>query len=155
VNIVYAGQPLESGRQYFWKVRIRDEHGILSAWSGPASWTMGLLDDKDWQGQWIGAEDKVPNQPRHFFAAVERNAAAAITPAGAPALYLRREATLPETSAARDRLRVRLGYFEFYLNGKRVGDRVMDPIFTDYSRPGRHVTFDVTALLQAGPNAWA
>ncbi|HWD93746.1 MAG TPA: glycoside hydrolase family 78 protein [Verrucomicrobiae bacterium] len=54
VNIVYAGKPLASGEQCFWKVRIWDGKGEASAWSVPASWSVGLLEPGDWQGQWIG-----------------------------------------------------------------------------------------------------
>lgn len=42
VNIVYAGKPLASGQECFWKVRVWDKSGN-SQWSEPASWSMGLL----------------------------------------------------------------------------------------------------------------
>src|SRR5207302_10906020 len=29
-----------------------------SDWSSPAQWTMGLLDPIDWQGKWIGRDEK-------------------------------------------------------------------------------------------------
>jgi len=54
VNIVYSGSPLASGRECFWKVKVWDKNGGESAWSTPASWSMGLLEPSDWQGQWIG-----------------------------------------------------------------------------------------------------
>lgn len=55
-NIVYAGKPLASGAQCFWKVRVWDKLGQASAWSKPARWSMGLLDQGDWRGKWIGWE---------------------------------------------------------------------------------------------------
>ena len=36
VHIVYDGEPLESGMACFWKVRVKDEKGVLSSWSTPA-----------------------------------------------------------------------------------------------------------------------
>ncbi len=54
VNIPYAGKPLTSGEPCFWKVRIWDRNGRASDWSAPASWSMGLPDQTDWQGKWIG-----------------------------------------------------------------------------------------------------
>ena len=66
IQIPYRGQPLKSSQQVFWKVRVWDKDGKASAWSQPASWTMGVLNDADrpspggfgvagWQAQWIGA----------------------------------------------------------------------------------------------------
>ena len=56
VHVVYTGKPLASGLECFWKVRVKDENGVTSAWSRPARWTMGLLDKSDWQGKWIGTD---------------------------------------------------------------------------------------------------
>jgi alpha-L-rhamnosidase len=56
VNIAYSGKPLTSGVQCFWKVRIWDTKGRVSAWSAPAVWSMGLLEQGDWRGQWIGLD---------------------------------------------------------------------------------------------------
>jgi len=52
--IVYAGRGLVSGQVCHWKVRVWDKDGKVSGWSEPAFWSMGLLDQKEWQGQWIG-----------------------------------------------------------------------------------------------------
>ncbi len=53
VHIVYAGKPLTSKMQCFWKVRTWDTRDMPSVWSEPAKWTMGLLDKSDWGAQWI------------------------------------------------------------------------------------------------------
>src|ERR1017187_8147989 len=67
VNVPYAGKSLESGQKCFWKVQVADDHGVLSAWSIPAGWTMGLMDAADWKAQWIGTDQesgKGPGTPR-------------------------------------------------------------------------------------------
>ncbi len=46
-----------------------------------------------------------------------------------------------------------LGYYELYLNGRRVGDHVLDPVVTQYDRRARYVTYDITGLLKKGRNA--
>lgn len=55
VLVPYAGRPLASHAECFWKVRVWDAPGRPSAWSKPARWTMGLLEPADWRGaRWIG-----------------------------------------------------------------------------------------------------
>ena len=56
IQVDYAGQPLESRAQCFWKVRVWDKDGKVSGWSKPALWTMGLLHAEDWQAKWIGRD---------------------------------------------------------------------------------------------------
>ena len=46
-----------------------------------------------------------------------------------------------------------LGDYELFLNGKRVGDQVMAPGWTDYRERVMYQTYDVTALVANGKNA--
>ncbi|MDQ8183138.1 family 78 glycoside hydrolase catalytic domain [Pelagicoccus sp. SDUM812005] len=46
-----------------------------------------------------------------------------------------------------------LGYSEPYLNGKKVGDHVLDPGQTDYPNIAHYQAWDVAEHLQAGTNA--
>ncbi|MBS1850516.1 MAG: glycoside hydrolase family 78 protein [Acidobacteria bacterium] len=57
VHVEYAGKPLQSGRDYWWKVRVWDQHGTASAWSEPSHWGMGLLNAGDWKAKWIRHPD--------------------------------------------------------------------------------------------------
>ena len=59
--IEYAGKPLKSEQQCWWKVRVWDQEGKVSHWSEPALWTMGILKPSDWKGRWIGATEKLSN----------------------------------------------------------------------------------------------
>lgn len=52
-QIHYAGKPLGSRLFACWKVRVWDTAGLLSAWSDPAQWEMGLLNQSDWHADWI------------------------------------------------------------------------------------------------------
>ena len=52
-QIAYAGKPLASQIQCWWKVKSWDGNDNPSSWSTPAGWTMGLLDKTDWQAHWI------------------------------------------------------------------------------------------------------
>lgn len=48
-----------------------------------------------------------------------------------------------------------LGLYELHLNGKRVGDHLLAPEWTDYQKRNRYQVYDVTALIQKGDNALA
>jgi alpha-L-rhamnosidase len=57
VLLPYNGKPLVSREECFWKVRVWDKDGKVSAWSRPALWTMGILMPADWDGaKWIGLD---------------------------------------------------------------------------------------------------
>ncbi len=45
-----------------------------------------------------------------------------------------------------------LGLYEFHLNGRRVGDRLLAPEWTSYRQRVQYQTYDVTDLLRAGDN---
>ena len=67
-QVKYRGKALESGHQYYWKVRVWDEKGNASAWSQMASWSTGLLNKQDWKAKWIGAApQQVPMEDRFYF----------------------------------------------------------------------------------------
>jgi len=46
-----------------------------------------------------------------------------------------------------------LGYYELRLNGKKVGDRVLDPPYTNFGKRVLYSTYDVTDQLKQGKNA--
>ena len=46
-----------------------------------------------------------------------------------------------------------LGYYEAYLNGRRVGDHVLDPAWTNFHKRAFYVTYDVTGMIRRGGNA--
>jgi alpha-L-rhamnosidase len=69
-----------------------------------------------------------------------------------PGRYLRRT-FIVKTNIAKARLyATALGVYEASLNGHRVGDRLLDPGWTDYTKRVMVQTFDVTQLLVRGTN---
>ena len=137
LHIPYAGRPLKSSQQVFWKVRVWDQDGRVSAWSRQAAWTMGLLEEADWRGKWISAP----------------GAASAEHPRGWQSLLLRREFDL-KRGVKRALCHVcGLGQYELRLNGQKAGEDLLSPGWTKYDKTCLYETRDVTALLKPGPNA--
>src|ERR1017187_3409212 len=124
LHVVYAGKALGSSQRCYWKVRAWDKDGKASAYSRPASWDMGLLSPQDWQGQWIDRTTDTNSLP-------------------AP-LLLRAFTLDGKIKQARPYV-CGLGYYELHLNGKKVGDHLLDPGYTRYDKRALYVTYDVTA----------
>lgn len=127
--VAYAGAPLASSQQVFWKARAWDRAGLPAAWSAVSSWTMGVLAASDWKGSWIAA------------------------PNATESLLLRRE-FLVGAGLRRAVLHVcGLGQYEARIDGARVGEDFLSPGWTDYDKTTLYDTHDVTALVREGRNA--
>lgn len=136
-QIVYAGQPLYARQVVYWKVRAWDSAGQPSAWSTPASWSMGLLQPADWgEAKWIGDATPAPEGYDPLPAPVLRKVFACDAPAV-------KRATAYVTA---------LGVYELWLNGRRVGDHLLAPEWTDYRQRVQYQTYDVTKQVQGGDN---
>lgn len=129
VNISYEGSALTSGEKCYWKVRCWDKDDKASAYSKPASFEMGLLNQSDWEGKWIGADVSI----------------------SAP--LLRKEFEITKKVKRARAYISGLGWYELYINGKKVGDHVLDPATTDYAKRILYATYDVTDMLKEGSNA--
>jgi len=139
LHVAYGGKPLASHAVCWWKVRVWDQAGNVSAWSTPARWTMGLLDAKDWSARWIGwdgGDETGGSNHRRL-----------------PARMLRREFKVSKEVRRATAYVCGLGFFDLHLNGQRVGDHLMDPALTGYDRRACYVTFDVTRVVHSGDNA--
>ena len=71
-------------------------------------------------------------------------------PAGDRALMLRKEIVLSKEPVRATAYVCGLGYNELHINGRKVGDHVLDPGFTAYNERVLYLGYDVTPLLQAG-----
>ncbi|MBN2508289.1 MAG: family 78 glycoside hydrolase catalytic domain [Verrucomicrobia bacterium] len=140
VHVAYGGERLRAGQRVWWKVRVWDADGAGSDYSAPAWWEMALLGPADWRAAWMARRATGPIPEEKAFD-------------DHPAPLFRKEFTL-DKEVARARVYVSgLGYYELRLNGERVGDHVLDPGWTDYSKRVLYSTYDVTAQLVRGRNA--
>jgi hypothetical protein len=131
--IPYAGAPLRSFQRVWWKVRVWDAAGAASAWSDPTEFTMAVTDRKDWHASWIAyPESKLSSGPLPIF---------------------RKEFSLPAAPTRALAFISGMGFHELRINGAKVGDHVLAPAWTNYRDSVLYETYDVRALLKAGPNA--
>ncbi|MCU0782607.1 MAG: glycoside hydrolase family 78 protein [Verrucomicrobia bacterium] len=145
VNVIYAGQPLGSRQQCYWKVRVWDKAGKASSWTKPASWAMGLLETADWQAGYISFRDTAP---------VHKDSKTLFLP---PARQYRKEFAAAKPVKRATIYSTALGIYELYLNGQRVGDAFFAPGWTDYHQRAYYWTYDVTPMIKKGDNtlgAW-
>ena len=132
-RVEYNGKPLTSRQECWWQVRTQDKDGNLSRWSEPGFWRMGLLDSSDWKAQWIGA----PWQGEEALPKPVGGPDARLTEMPPPAPLFRKEFSVDKKVTKAVAFVTGLGYFELYLNGKKVGDDVLVPNQTNYGkRPG-------------------
>ncbi|MCC8407448.1 glycoside hydrolase family 78 protein [Mucilaginibacter sp. UR6-1] len=152
-QVIYGGKPLSSRKQVYWKVMVWDEKNIVSGWSKTASWRMGLLQPADWQAKWIGEmRDPQPDSAITY-----------------PAPFFRKAFTVKKKIKRATAYVSGLGFYELYINGKKIGDQVLAPAVTNYdNRPLKKLlypyddqsrqrvlynAFDVTNYLIRNDNA--
>lgn len=146
VNIRYAGKPLASGQQVWWRVQVFDQAGRPSPWSKPSTWSVGLLKPSDWKAKWIGFD-----APAQMKAAADPYSGAKWIwgPAGKDIVYFQRTFTVqPGLTKAVVRMTCD-DQFTLFLDGKEVG--ASDGKTDAWRRP---ITLDLTKLLKQGSNTF-
>ena len=138
-NIPYGGKPLESRTTCYWKVKIQTNRGP-SGWSEAAMWSMAFMQTNDWKAKWIGLD-------KSFAGDVLKGKTRLA------ARYFRKEFQ-PEKEIKKATLYISgLGLYEAFINGTMVGDQVLAPTPTDYSKSVKYNTHDVTKMVSSGANA--
>ena len=125
-GVLYKGPALKSRQLYFWKVKT---------WSGDreinpaetARFEMGLLQQSDWgTGDWMGF-------PSGWIGRVH---------------YFRRVFSFGKEVAKARAYVAAAGYYELEVNGKKVGDYVLDPATSDFSKRVYYSTYDIGDLIK-------
>lgn len=135
VHVEYGGPPLLPCTRYFFRVRVWDNHGLVSEWSEPAFWETGILRSEDWKALFI--TPKVETDP--------------LKPAPCPILRNEFEAA-GEIESARV-YATGLGLYELRINGEKTDDQLLTPGWTSYGKRLQYQTYDVTLKLKSGKNA--
>lgn len=139
VNVSYSGKRLQSSIQCYWKIRIWTNHGD-STWSQPEYWSMGLLQESDWKTKWIGLDRSFPWDSAHTrFSRLS-------------ARYFRKEFDAAKEIKRAVVYVTGLGFYQLYINGKRIGEQVLTPAPTDYTKSVLYNTYNVTNEIRKGEN---
>lgn len=139
-QIEYNGKALASDKTYYWKVRSWDAKGNAGAWSKPAYWQTGLMEQSDWKASWIGYDVNALSTDKTYHLP--------------PAPYLRKETNTKGVVKKASLYVSALGLYEFYINGKRIGNDYFAPGWTDYTKRVYYNAYDVTKEIKTGKNVF-
>jgi alpha-L-rhamnosidase len=129
-GVEYGGKDLQSRRRYYWKVCIRTEEGAVSDWSPPAWFETALLNPSDWMSGWIAYIPGMPGRVLYF------------------KMTHHSEKTVKQARAYVSGL----GFYEMYINNRKVGDCVLEPAQSTYPKRIYYTTYDVGDYLLEGDN---
>ena len=121
-GVGYNGPELVSCKRYYWKVRVWSTDNLQSKWSEPAFFEMGLLKPEDWKSDWITYAPGLPGRVLYFKTTFTK-----YKPIKQARAYISG-----------------LGFYEMHINQKKVGDRVLEPAQSTYSKRIYYSTYDVT-----------
>jgi alpha-L-rhamnosidase len=131
VLVPWSGKQLHPGSLCYWKVRVWNQDDVVSDWSKPSFFSVGLINKSDWQADYIGFTSEseyvvspqlrkkftITNKKGHFFLHVNS-----------------------------------LGYHEVWLNGEKVGDHVLTPAVSQFNKRSLAITYDISPYIKKGRN---
>lgn len=165
-NIPYQGKKLASNDVAFWRVRVwQRDINSTGPWSAISNWEMGLLDKNDWQAKWLQAPNPYIAEKQapldHWISlvgTVENEDGSTSSPAkeklhAMPSASLFRYEFNVDKPVKKAKLYSTAGgYYELFINSKKVKDRIMDPGQTDFDKRILYNTDEVGELMNQGTN---
>lgn len=174
------GANISSGNpfNYIWRVRVWDETGSPSEWSHEAKFRSApsRLSDGKWIGSITRQNAHLPEGRKFHGSELKKPevkaAWEAVDTLAKKSIYLRRTFLLDDAENTKIRKYRNdsgnkpgkkiveatayvcgLGFYEFSLNGKKVGNSEFAPLWSDYDKSVYYNTYDVTEQLRYGENA--
>ena len=130
--VVYKGQTLKPFTKYFWTVWAWDNKDKTSANSPIATFETGMMQASNWQGAWISDSRDVQNKVAPYFR--------------------KTFSVAKKIVSARAYIAV-AGLYELSINGQKISNHRLDPMYTRFDRRTLYVTHDITQALKEGKNA--
>lgn len=139
VNVIYNGKKLRDRDNAFWKVIVFTNKGEVKS-NEKAHFSIGILTYADWKStRWIGYEKLSKDDSISQYSKLS-------------ARYLRKEIDVKKQVKNAKVYIMGMGLYELYINGNKIGDQVLAPVPTDYTKNVKYNVFDVTSQLKEGKN---
>ena len=142
----------ESNCDYTLSLTVYDEFGGYD--NKTSYFSTGLINASDWSAKWIGKRrgevrkwDENGGNTLELLEKVKD-----ITQVQSRSVLIRKECQIDKKIKRAVAYVCGLGLNEFYINGEKVGDKILTPLVTDYSKRVLYDTYDVTRLLECGLN---
>jgi alpha-L-rhamnosidase len=130
--VTYNGKKLRPFTKYYWMVNLWDMDNQQYSPSVIASFEMGMMKMANWKGKWISDSEDVNLKPAPYF----------------------RKEFSPSGKVKSARVYIAAaGLYELFINGQRVGDHRLDPMYTRFDRRTLYVTYDVTSKINSEKSA--
>lgn len=151
-GIEYAGKALESFTRYYYSVRTWDDKGAEGGFDSIATFETGAFEESDWSAKWITRREAKGAKAGVRKVAEATNKSTDLSSQHVWGLYFAKGFVV-EGEIRRARAYVTgLGYYELEINGRKVGDHLLDPGQTDYASGALYVAHDIDGLLEDGEN---
>ena len=124
---------LKSRERVEWSVTLWDENDLEGEPYETAYFETGLLSESDFTAKWISGNYRVNKKSRY------------------PVDCFRKQFNVQNVAKARLYITA-CGLYEAHINGQRVGNFILAPGHTDYTKRIQLQTYDVTDLLSDGGN---
>jgi len=126
--VTYNGTALQPFTKYYWTVIAWDKDKKKCLPAPIASFETGMMQMSNWKGSWISDSEDIKIKPAPYF----------------------RKEFKPSGKVKSARVYIAAaGLYELSINGQRVGDHRLDPMYTRFDRRTLYVTYDVTSLVNS------
>ena len=130
--ITYQGKALQPFTKYYWSVCLWDKTGKPVKAAQVVSFETGMMGIQNWKGTWISDDNNIHIKPAAYY----------------------RKTFQPKKQIKSARAYIAVaGLYELYINGKKIGNHRLDPMYTRFDRRNLYVSYNVTNHLQSGKNA--
>lgn len=129
--VKYRGEKLKPKTRYYWKVYCWNQDGEEASSTELSYFETGKMEEP-WQAKWISdGQDTILR----------------------PAPYFRKDIKLSKEVANARVYAAVAGLIELSINGDKIGDCLLNPMFTRYDKRCLYLTYDVTTNLKQGDNS--
>jgi len=144
IQIPYLGEELLSCQVYYWRVRCWNQKDEASPFSEISTFKTGFMGTSKFKTSWISLPEP------EYFHAEKTVLLGEEEPENIhyKAIYLRKEFR-GKGQATRATIYIcGLGHYVLFLNGQRIGQKVLDPAWSDYHQSAFYSVYEVGALIQ-------